>query len=57
MKFKRIMRATQVAKAKKGPKFVAMKKIDSSKAIKSYKEEVLNLEKKNLMKEKLPSNV
>ncbi|KHN36518.1 rRNA-processing protein FCF1 like [Glycine soja] len=46
-----------MGKAKKGPKFAVMKKIVTSKAIKSYKEEVLNPEKKNLMKEKLPRNV
>ncbi|KAL5132101.1 rRNA-processing protein FCF1 [Glycine soja] len=48
---------SKMGKAKKGPKFAVMKKIVTSKAIKSYKEEVLNPEKKNLMKEKLPRNV
>ncbi|RDX93424.1 rRNA-processing protein FCF1-like protein, partial [Mucuna pruriens] len=46
-----------MGKAKKGPKFAVRKKIVTSKAIKSYKEEVLNPEKKNLMKEKLPRNI
>ncbi|KAK7324816.1 hypothetical protein VNO77_28674 [Canavalia gladiata] len=46
-----------MGKAKKGPKFAVMKKIVTSKAIKNYKEEVLNPEKKNLLKEKLPRNV
>ncbi|KAK4795958.1 hypothetical protein SAY86_028284 [Trapa natans] len=46
-----------MGRAKKGPKFAAMKKIITSKAIKNYKEEVLNPNKKDLYKEKLPRNV
>ncbi|KAK4746426.1 hypothetical protein SAY87_012738 [Trapa incisa] len=46
-----------MGRAKKGPKFAAMKKIITSKAIKNYKEEALNPNKKNLYKEKLPRNV
>ncbi|KAI4364707.1 hypothetical protein MLD38_020763 [Melastoma candidum] len=46
-----------MGRAKKNPKFAVMKKIISSKAIKQYKEEVLNRNKKDLTKEKLPRNV
>ncbi|XP_057984543.1 uncharacterized protein LOC110632434 [Hevea brasiliensis] len=46
-----------MGRAKKGPKFAAMKKIVTSKAIKKYKEEVLNPNKKDLSKDKLPRNV
>ncbi|XP_073137427.1 uncharacterized protein [Henckelia pumila] len=46
-----------MGKAKKTPKFAVMKKIISHKAIKHYKEEVLNPNKKDLSKEKLPRNV
>lgn len=46
-----------MGKAKKGPKFAVMKKMVTSKAIKNYKEAVLNPEKKNTLKEKLPRNV
>ncbi|KAG5056244.1 hypothetical protein JHK85_008754 [Glycine max] len=46
-----------MGKAKKGPKFAVMKKAVTSKAIKNYKEKVLNPEKKNLLKEKLPRNM
>ncbi|WVZ00203.1 hypothetical protein V8G54_026272 [Vigna mungo] len=46
-----------MGKAKKGPKFAVRKKIVTSKTIKSYKEEVLNPEKKTIVKEKLPRNI
>ncbi|KAJ0110734.1 hypothetical protein Patl1_00532 [Pistacia atlantica] len=46
-----------MGRAKKAPKFAAMKKIITKKAIKNYKEEVLNPNKKDLSKEKLPRNV
>jgi U3 small nucleolar RNA-associated protein 24 len=46
-----------MGRAKKGPKFAAVKKIVSSKTIKKYKEEVLNPNKKDLSKQKLPRNV
>ncbi|KAL8480618.1 hypothetical protein ACS0TY_027239 [Phlomoides rotata] len=46
-----------MGKAKKSPKFVVMKKMVTHKAIKHYKEEVLNPNKKDLSKEKLPRNV
>ncbi|KAL0426070.1 UNVERIFIED_CONTAM: rRNA-processing protein FCF1 [Sesamum radiatum] len=46
-----------MGKAKKTPKFAVMKKIVTHKAIKQYKEEVLNPNKKDLSKEKLPRNV
>ncbi|CAN6710871.1 unnamed protein product [Malus baccata var. baccata] len=46
-----------MGRAKKGPKFAVMKKVVTSKAIKSYKEAVLNPNKKDLTKEKLPRNV
>ncbi|KAI5345739.1 hypothetical protein L3X38_013616 [Prunus dulcis] len=47
----------EMGRARKGPKFAVMKKVVTSKAIKSYKEEVLNPNKKDLTKEKLPRNV
>ncbi|EXC22884.1 hypothetical protein L484_007493 [Morus notabilis] len=46
-----------MGKGKKAPKFAIMKKVITSKAIKNYKEEVLNPNKKDLSKEKLPRNV
>lgn len=46
-----------MGKAKKGPKFANMKMIINSKTIKKYKKEVLNPNKKDLEKEKLPRNV
>ncbi|XP_054780249.1 uncharacterized protein LOC129287974 [Prosopis cineraria] len=46
-----------MGKAKKGPKFAVMKKLVTAKAVKNYKEEVLNPKKKDLSKEKLPRNV
>uniref|UniRef100_A0A2P2LNW1 Uncharacterized protein MANES_11G086700 n=1 Tax=Rhizophora mucronata TaxID=61149 RepID=A0A2P2LNW1_RHIMU len=46
-----------MGKAKKGPKFAAMKKMVTSKALKHYKEEVLNPRKKDVSKQKLPRNV
>ncbi|XP_027180095.1 rRNA-processing protein FCF1 homolog [Coffea eugenioides] len=46
-----------MGKAKKAPKFAVMKKMVTSKAIKQHKEEVLNPNKKDLTKEKLPRNV
>ncbi|KAM0944460.1 putative rRNA-processing protein Fcf1/Utp23 [Dioscorea sansibarensis] len=46
-----------MGKAKKGPKFANIKRIISSKTIKKHKEEVLNPNKKDLEKEKLPRNV
>ncbi|KAF4390237.1 hypothetical protein F8388_019892 [Cannabis sativa] len=44
-----------MGKAKKGPKFAVMKKVVTSKAIKNYKEEVLNPNKKDLRT--VPRNV
>ncbi|THG09970.1 hypothetical protein TEA_006286 [Camellia sinensis var. sinensis] len=46
-----------MGKAKKAPKFAVMKKLVTAKAIKHHKEEVLNPNKKDLRKEKLPRNV
>ncbi|GFY92475.1 PIN domain-like family protein [Actinidia rufa] len=46
-----------MGKAKKAPKFAVMKKLVTSKAIKQHKEEILNPNKKDLHKEKLPRNV
>ncbi|XP_044493179.1 rRNA-processing protein FCF1 homolog isoform X2 [Mangifera indica] len=46
-----------MGRAKKAAKFPAMKKIITKKAIKNYKEEVLNPNKKDHNKEKLPRNV
>lgn len=46
-----------MGKAKKGPKFAVMKKMATHKAIKQHKEVVLNPNKKDLTKEKLPRNV
>ncbi|KAK3024248.1 hypothetical protein RJ639_043624, partial [Escallonia herrerae] len=46
-----------MGKARKSPKFAVMKKIVTSKAIKQHKEEVLNPNKKDLEKDKLPRNV
>ncbi|KAM7274470.1 hypothetical protein ACFE04_016336 [Oxalis oulophora] len=46
-----------MGKAKKGPKFAVRKNIVTSKAIKHYKEEVLNPNKKDLSKANLPRNV
>ncbi|KAL8484089.1 hypothetical protein ACS0TY_026692 [Phlomoides rotata] len=46
-----------MGKAKKSPKCAVMKKMVTHKAIKHYKEEVLNPNKKNSSKEKLPRNV
>ncbi|KAF7833815.1 rRNA-processing protein FCF1-like protein [Senna tora] len=46
-----------MGRAKKGPKFAVMKKLVTSKALKHYKEEVLNPNKKDLSKDKLPRNV
>ncbi|KAA3475225.1 rRNA-processing protein FCF1-like protein [Gossypium australe] len=46
-----------MGKAKKAPKFAGMKKIVTQKAIKHYKDQVLNPSKKDLSKEKLPRNV
>ncbi|KAK3024494.1 hypothetical protein RJ639_043811, partial [Escallonia herrerae] len=46
-----------MGKARKSPKFAVMKKIVTSKAIKQHKEEVLNPNKKDLEKVKLPRNV
>ncbi|XP_042002097.1 rRNA-processing protein FCF1 homolog isoform X2 [Salvia splendens] len=46
-----------MGKAKKSPKFAVMKKIVTHKAIKQYKEDVLNPNRKDLTKEKLPRNV
>ncbi|KAG8477461.1 hypothetical protein CXB51_031064 [Gossypium anomalum] len=48
-----------MGKAKKAPKFAGMKKIITQKAIKQqvYKDQVLNPNKKDLSKEKLPRNV
>ncbi|KAG6427187.1 hypothetical protein SASPL_111428 [Salvia splendens] len=46
-----------MGKAKKTPKFAVMKKIVTHKAIKQYKEDVLNPNRKDLTKEKLPRNV
>ncbi|KAI3719501.1 hypothetical protein L6452_20401 [Arctium lappa] len=50
-------RQGEMGRAKKGPKFAVMKKLASHKAIKQHKEEVLNPNKKDLTKEKLPRNV
>ncbi|KVH97277.1 Protein of unknown function DUF652, partial [Cynara cardunculus var. scolymus] len=50
-------RQKEMGRAKKGPKFAVMKKLASHKAIKQHKEEVLNPNKKDLTKEKLPRNV
>ncbi|XP_050376645.1 uncharacterized protein LOC126794040 [Argentina anserina] len=50
-------RIPEMGKAKKGPKFAVMKKVITKKAIKNYKEEVLNPKKKDISKEKLPRNV
>ncbi|KAH1129943.1 hypothetical protein J1N35_001321 [Gossypium stocksii] len=46
-----------MGKAKKAPKFAGMKKIVTQKAIKHHKDQVLNPNKKDLSKEKLPRNV
>ncbi|GKB26053.1 rRNA-processing protein FCF1 [Tanacetum coccineum] len=46
-----------MGRAKKGPKFAAMKKLVSHKAIKQHKEEVLNPNKKDLTNQNLPRNV
>ncbi|RYR75291.1 hypothetical protein Ahy_A02g009949 [Arachis hypogaea] len=46
-----------MGKAKKGPKFAVRKKVITTKAIKSYKQEVLDPRKKDHDKEKLPRNV
>ncbi|KAK4736103.1 hypothetical protein R3W88_010364 [Solanum pinnatisectum] len=46
-----------MGKAKKAPKFAVMKKMVTHKAIKEHKEAVLNPNKKDLTKEKLPRNV
>ncbi|KAB2002996.1 hypothetical protein ES319_D11G102400v1 [Gossypium barbadense] len=46
-----------MGKAKKAPKFAGMKKIVTQKAIKHYKDQVLNPNKKDLSKDKLPRNV
>ncbi|KAE8696167.1 Glycosyl transferase family 1 protein isoform 1 [Hibiscus syriacus] len=46
-----------MGRAKKGPKVARMKKMVTQKAIKNYKEQVLNPNKKDLTKEKLPRNV
>ncbi|KAG0503035.1 hypothetical protein HPP92_003107 [Vanilla planifolia] len=46
-----------MGKAKKGPKFVVLKKIVSSKTLRKCKEDVLNPKKKDVSKEKLPQNV
>ncbi|XP_016753466.1 rRNA-processing protein FCF1 homolog isoform X2 [Gossypium hirsutum] len=46
-----------MGKAKKAPKFTGMKKIVTQKAIKHYKDQVLNPNKKDFSKEKLPRNV
>ncbi|KAJ6849070.1 rRNA-processing protein FCF1-like protein [Iris pallida] len=46
-----------MGKAKKGPKFAAVKRLVSSKTLKKYKEEVLNPKKKDSSKEKLSRNV
>ncbi|GFP91463.1 rRNA-processing protein fcf1 homolog [Phtheirospermum japonicum] len=46
-----------MGKAKKAPKFAVMKKIVTRKALKHYKEEILNPNKKDLTKEKLAKNV
>ncbi|PWA78492.1 PIN domain-like family protein [Artemisia annua] len=46
-----------MGRAKKGPKFAAMKKLVSHKAVKQHKEEVLNPNKKDLTKQNLPRNV
>ncbi|KAJ4843625.1 hypothetical protein Tsubulata_049806, partial [Turnera subulata] len=46
-----------MGRAKKGPKFAAVKKMISKKAIKHQKEAVLNPNKKDLSAEKLPRNV
>ncbi|OIT07377.1 hevamine-a [Nicotiana attenuata] len=48
---------SKMGKAKKAPKFAVMKKMVTHKAIKQYKEDVLNPNKKDLTKEKLPKNV
>lgn len=52
-----VSRTTEMAKAKKGPKFAAVKKLISSKTLRKHKEEVLNPKKKDISKEKLPRNV
>ncbi|KAJ4969905.1 hypothetical protein NE237_003004 [Protea cynaroides] len=46
-----------MVRARKTPKFAVMKKLVSSKTLRKHKEEVLNPNKKDLDKEKLPRNV
>ncbi|KAK2650173.1 hypothetical protein Ddye_017662 [Dipteronia dyeriana] len=46
-----------MGRAKKSPKFAVMKKMITKRAINNYKEEVLNPNRKDLTKEKLPRNV
>lgn len=48
---------SNMGKSKKTPKFAKMKSIISAKAIRKYKEEVLNPNKKDAEKQKLPRNV
>jgi U3 small nucleolar RNA-associated protein 24 len=46
-----------MGKAKKTRKFAQMKRMLTPRAVKQYKEDVLNPSKKNTEKEKLPRNV
>ncbi|KAL8172520.1 hypothetical protein V2J09_024324 [Rumex salicifolius] len=46
-----------MGRAKKGPKFAVRKNLVTSKAVKQHKQEVLNPNKRDLEKEKLPRNV
>ncbi|RZC74595.1 hypothetical protein C5167_050077 [Papaver somniferum] len=46
-----------MGKGKISPKFAVMKRLISSKMIKKTKEDILNLRKNDLQKEKLPKNV
>jgi U3 small nucleolar RNA-associated protein 24 len=48
---------SEMGKAKKTRKFAQMKRMLTPRAVKQYKEDVLNPSKKNTEKEKLPRNV
>ncbi|KAF3959568.1 hypothetical protein CMV_015632 [Castanea mollissima] len=50
-------RCTEMGKAKKGPKFAAMKKMVTKKSIKNYKQQVLDPKKNDNNEKKLPRNV
>ncbi|KAI9180475.1 hypothetical protein LWI28_005159 [Acer negundo] len=56
-KFVKEFQSKEMGRAKKSPKFAVMKKMITKRAINNYKEEVLNPNRKDLTKEKLPRNV